>query len=69
MSLVPKRSGPTKSLTVSKRLHERACRFADKEGFTLGSVVETALEEFLDDREDDGTGDEKEAPKRLAVSK
>lgn len=47
---------------VRAKLYDRAVRFANKNEFTLSSVFETAIEELLEDREDDGTGDETAAP-------
>lgn len=53
MSLVRKYKGPKRAVLVRGELYDQAVKFADKEGFTLASVFETAIEEFLEDRGDD----------------
>lgn len=53
MALVPRRHGKSRAIAVSERLYKRVAEWADREGYTLGSVIETAVEDFLDDRKDE----------------
>jgi metal-responsive CopG/Arc/MetJ family transcriptional regulator len=54
MTLIPKRRGAKKiSVLIREKLYQRLAKFADKEDYEVYSVVETAIEEFLDDRADD----------------
>jgi hypothetical protein len=48
VTLVRKYSGAKKAVMVPADLYARAVAFADKGKYTLSSVFETALEDFLD---------------------
>lgn len=48
MTLVRKYGGKKRHIAISGGLYDRAVAFADKGGYTLISVFETALEDFLD---------------------
>lgn len=45
--LIPKRRGKLKSVQVTHRAHRMATEWAEKHGYQLASVVETAMEEFV----------------------
>ena len=48
MTLVRKYAGKKRTIALPLELYSRALAFAEKGGYTLGSVFETALEDFLD---------------------
>lgn len=50
MTLVRKHKGKKKFVGVAGELYDQAVEFADDGGFTVASVFETAIEEFLEDR-------------------
>ena len=52
MTLV-KKGEKRKAIAVGREVYDRAKEFADREGYTIGSVLDTALEDFLDLAEQD----------------
>lgn len=48
MTLVRKYSGKKRAAMIPTDLYDRAVKFAEKGKYTLSSVFETALEDFLD---------------------
>lgn len=48
MTLVRKYAGKKRAAMIPAELYERAIKFADKGKYTLASVFETAIEDFLD---------------------
>jgi hypothetical protein len=50
MTLIRKHKGKKRAAMIAGELYDQAVEFADDNGFTLASVIETAVEEFLEDR-------------------
>lgn len=61
MTLVRKHKGKKKFVGIAGDLYDQAVEFADDNGFTLASVFETAIEEFLEDRAIDERASAREA--------
>ena len=66
MSLIRKHKGKKKFVGIAGELYDQAVEFADDGGFTLASVFETAIEEFLEDRAIDERDKALEAQKTKA---
>jgi len=48
-----RRGAKKRYVSINEKLYEQARAFADREDLEFWSVVETAIEDFLEDREDD----------------